>query len=243
VGSHLPVLSDLLAALMLAVAVYCLGRFLVSFASGRTTQRDADAVHTVMGVSMAGMLTPSLAAVPDGLWVLVFGASILWFGWRVVRDSDAQAVGRRAIGQHLPHLLMSAAMVYMLIVAEWTGAMNGRGATAFGMGAAGMSAIRWPLLIVVITILLLGDGVLTFGLNLRQLVPQRAQAGLALAQVGGGEAGNGGLEGTSVRDDAVRAEEVRAYSAPTARLLAPRSGMVCQLVMSLVMGYMLLSLL
>src|SRR5580698_3216778 len=98
-GDHLPLLSDVLAALMLAVAVYCLGRLFVSLTSRRTTQRDADAVHAVMGVSMAGMLTPSLAAVPNPLWVLVFGASILWFGWRVVHDSDTESVGR-PIGQH-----------------------------------------------------------------------------------------------------------------------------------------------
>jgi hypothetical protein len=76
-GSHLSGLSDLLAALMLVVAVYCIGRLVLSFGSRRSTERESDVIHAVMGVSMAGMLTPSLAAVPSGLWVLVFSASTL----------------------------------------------------------------------------------------------------------------------------------------------------------------------
>jgi hypothetical protein len=213
--NHLPVLSDLLAALMLAVGAYCVGRLVVSFAPHRKTQRDADVVHTVMGVSMAGMLMPSLAAGPTGLWVLVFCASTLWFGWRVVRDSDHAAAGRQ-FGQHLPHLLMSAAMVYVLIVAEWTGPMRG---AAFGMGTAGLNAARWPLVTVLIAALLLGDGALTFSFNRRQLALHSARADLAPARVGGGTAVDGGTA-----------------------VLAPRSFMACQLVMSLAMGYMLLSL-
>jgi hypothetical protein len=232
--NHLPVLSGLLAALMLVVGVYCVGRLFLSFAAHRTTQRDADAVHSVMGFSMAGMLMPSLAAVPTGLWVLVFCASTVWFGWRVVHDSDNAAAGRQ-IGQHMPHLLMSAAMVYVLVVAEWTGSMSGHGAGAFGMG--GMNATRWPLMTVLVAALLLGDGALTFGLNLRQLAPHRAHADLALARVSGGAAAHGdGSEKTPVGGCG------HPGTTGAARVLAPRSGMVCQLVMSLVMGYMLLSL-
>ena len=203
-----------------------------------------------MGVSMAGMLMPSLAALPTGLWLVVFSASTLWFGWHVVRESDRESVAGRAASQHLAHLLMSAAMVYMLIVAEWTGSMGTPGGSAMlHMSAASMSAVRWPLLTVLIAVLLLGDGVLTFGLNLRQGVPARAQGlpaqGLpavpqgVLAMAGVGESG---------RDLGVGPESSRHPDAPdgavaAARPLAPRSVMVCQLVMSLVMGYMVLSLL
>jgi hypothetical protein len=233
--NHVAVLSDLLAALMLVVGVYCVGRIFLSFAAHRKTQRDADAVHAVMGFSMAGMLMPSLAAVPTGLWVLVFCASTLWFGWRTVRDSDNAAAGR-LIGQHLPHLLMSAAMVYVLIVAEWTGSMSGHGATGLAMGE--MNAARWPLMTVLVAALLLGDGALTFGFNMRQLAPDRGRSDLALARVGGGTAAPGdGPENTPARTGA------DPGTTGAERVLAPRSGLVCQLVMSLVMGYMLLSLL
>src|SRR5271170_1313146 len=103
--------SDVLAAIMLSVALYCTGRLAVSFGSRRRTERDTDAVHAVMGVSMAGMLKPSLAAAPPGLWVLVFAASAAWFGWRVLHDSDLDSVGAHSFAQHFSHLLMCAAML------------------------------------------------------------------------------------------------------------------------------------
>jgi hypothetical protein len=231
------VLADALAALMLSVAVYCAGRLVFSLGSRRTTQRETDAVHTLMGISMAGMLMPTMAAVPSGLWLLVFSATTLWFGWHVVRESDREAVGGHIAGQHLPHLLMSAAMIYMLIVAEWTGSMSAHRGSAMAHMSA-MGAARWPLMTIVIAGLLLGDGALTFGRNLRQMA--LPPAGRQLAMAGVGEPGRrpGGLPGESpVRRDA------RQNLAANPDLLAPRSVMVCQLVMSLVMGYMLLSLL
>jgi hypothetical protein len=90
---------------------------------------------------------------------------------------------------------------------------------------------------VLVAALLLGDGALTFGFNLRQLAPHRAHADLALARVSGGAAVHGGGPEKTPVGSCV-------HPGPTgaARVLAPRSGMVCQLVMSLVMGYMLLSL-
>jgi Domain of unknown function (DUF5134) len=236
-GNHLAVVSDLLAALMLAVAVYCVGRLVLSLRSRRSTQRESDVIHSVMGVSMAGMLTPSLAAVPTGLWVLVFSASTLWFGWRAVAEADREVVGGHALGQHLPHLLMSAAMVYMLVVVEWTGSMAAsHGGSMAGMpGMAGMSggsAARWPLLTIGLAIVLLGDGALSFGVNLRQLM---ARPDGAVTMVGTDGSGRRSGE-TAVRLD------VRPSPATTA-VVAPHSVMVCQLVMSLVMGYMLFSLL
>ena len=41
-------ITDLLAVLMLSVAVYCIGRLVFSLGSRWTTQRETDAVHTVM---------------------------------------------------------------------------------------------------------------------------------------------------------------------------------------------------
>jgi Domain of unknown function (DUF5134) len=238
-GDHPGVITDLLAVLMLSVAVYCIGRLVLSLRSRWTTQRETDAVHTVMGVSMAGMLVPSLSALPSGLWLLIFSGTTLWFGWHVVRESDREFVGGRAAGQHVPHLLMSAAMVYMLIVVEWTGSMGTpHGSAMLGMSAASMGAVRWPLLTVVIAVLLLGDGVLTFGLNVGHGVPARPQGVLAMARVGESEGGLGDVVRESPGD-----LDVRDGTPAAARQLAPRSVMVCQLVMSLVMGYMLLTLL
>jgi hypothetical protein len=205
VGDHRWLLSDVLAAVMVSVATYGIGRLVLSVGARRTTQRESDVVHTAMGISMAGMLLPSFAAVPTGLWVVVFSVSTFWFGWRAARLADDAAAGAHALGQHLPHLLMSAAMVYMLVFAEWSGSMSRSGA----MPTVHSNGAQWPLVTVVLAVLLLGDGVLSFGLNLRRVGPPHPEGGVAVA---------------------------------TPRLLAPRAALVCQLVMSLVMGYMLLSL-
>jgi hypothetical protein len=227
-GEHLPMLSDTLAAGMLSVAVYCVGRLVYSFRTRRATERDADAVHAVMGVSMAGMLAPTLAAVPTGIWLFVFSASTLWFGWRAVYGADRAAQAGDALGQHVPHLLMSAAMVYMLIVAEWGGSMS-------GSGMAAMSAVRWPLLTVALAALLLGDGALTFSRSVRQLVPAVAGDGPVTRADPDEVAPGSESQGTVL-------VQVEA-PARAAQVLAPRAVMVCQLVMSVAMGYMLLSLL
>jgi Domain of unknown function (DUF5134) len=234
-ANHVPMLSDLLTVAMLGIAMYCIGRLVVSLAQHRKSQHDADAVHTLMGVSMAGMLSPSLAAVPTGLWVTVFCATTFWFGWRVVHDTDHDVVAS-PIGQHLAHLLMSAAMVYMLVVAEWAGPMRASTAATSGMAGMSMGADRWPLVTIVVAVLLLGDGVFTFGLNIRSVVSQRVATELALAPVGGGDVPGGPqqiLSGTRAGS---------SLDSPTV-VFAPRSAMLCQLVMSLVMGYMLLTLL
>jgi hypothetical protein len=234
-GDHLWALSDVLAAAMLLVAVYCTGRLVFSLGSRRAAPRDSDVVHIVMGISMAGMLAPSLAVASSGLWVVVFSASAVWFGWRVAHEAEREELGSHVLGQHLPHLLMSAAMVYMLFVAQWSGSMG----DAHGTALLTMGAARWPSLTVTIAVLLLGDGVLAFGLSLRQLVPQIPGGGWALARVGDrhhDRRGPGG--GPSVR----AGETSKEMTTTAARALAPRSEMVCQLVMSLAMGYMLLSL-
>jgi hypothetical protein len=228
-GERVPMLSDLLAAGMLSVAVYCVGRLVYSLRTHRATERDSDAVHAVMGVSMAGMLAPSLAAVPTGIWLFVFAASTLWFGGRAAYGADRAADGGHALGQHVPHLLMSAAMVYVLIVAEWGGSIS-------GSGMAAMSAVRWPLLTVALAALLLGDGAITFGRSIRKLVPAVAVDGQAT--------GNHQLGATAAGPESQGTVVVQAAAPALAtRVLAPRAVMACQLVMSVAMGYMLLSLL
>jgi hypothetical protein len=242
--SHLAVLSDLLAGFMLAVAVYCIGRLVLSFGSRRSTERESDVIHAVMGVSMAGMLTPSLAAVPTGLWVLVFCASTLWFGWRAVAEADRDIIGGHALGQHLPHLLMSAAMVYMLVVVEWTGSMGaargGSMAGMAGMAGSGSGAARWPLLTIGLAVVLLGDGALSFGLNFSQVMARLPDGSMAMARADRTMVRADGTDGR-LGKSAVRLDVRPSPATPT--VVAPRSVMVCQLVMSLVMGYMLVSLL
>jgi hypothetical protein len=237
-GDQLGGISDVLAATMLLVAGYCVGRLVLSLRSRVRTRRDADVVHDVMGVSMAGMLAPSLAAGPTDMWVLVFLASTVWFGWRVVRDADLEAVGSRAFGQHLPHLLMSAAMVYMILIA-WSGSMgSSQQGSMMAMGSSGAGAAPWSFLTVALALVLVGEGALTLGRTLRRVIPQPQGASLSAQMM----APSGGSHGATGPDASVLLVAARQSDVPSVRVLAPRSVMVCQVAMSLVMGFMLLSL-
>lgn len=243
-GNH-PWVSDFLAVAMLAIAAYCIARLVVSVRSPGVTQRDSDAVHAVMGVSMAGMLVPSFSSAPNGLWLMVFSGSALWFGWKVLHDSDRVAVGGHPPGSHLTHLLMCVAMLYMLIVMDWNGSMHAsHGVGMLAMGGMSTRGAQWPLLAVVLTALLVGDVAINAGLNRRRLVPtQLAPVGeLSMAQVGepGYVLGASGGQ----RDDPLSNVPLDVHRGPTriSNVLAPRSAVLCQLVMSLVMGYMLVTL-
>jgi hypothetical protein len=209
------------------------------------TQRDSDAVHAVMGVSMAGMLVPSLYSASNGLWTLVFSGSALWFGWKVLHDSDRVAVGSHPLGSHVTHLLMSVAMVYMLIVMDWSGSMHAsHGAAMPAMGASSTGGAQWPLFAVVLTVLLFGDVAIDAGLSLRRLVSTERVPVEELAMAQGGEPGYalGASDGQS--DNRSSNVPPDGHSGPTriSNVLAPRSAVLCQLVMGLVMGYMLVTL-
>jgi hypothetical protein len=68
-------LADALAAAMIVIALYCSGRLVASRRWRRTTEVDADGIHVVMGVAMAGMLVPQLSPLPARVWEVVFGVA------------------------------------------------------------------------------------------------------------------------------------------------------------------------
>ena len=73
-------LAGILAAIMIATAGYCASRLIIARAHRRREEHDADLVHTVMGVAMAGMLVSWLNPLPDGVWAVMFAAGTGWFG-------------------------------------------------------------------------------------------------------------------------------------------------------------------
>lgn len=130
------------AAIMIVTACYCAGRLAVARSWQRATEVDADVLHTVMGVAMAGMLLPRLSPLPAGLWEALFGVAAGWFGWQVARrgigpqSAGVPSAGVRSVaGQGtavrgggplegtgagdwrsahpVPHLVECAAMIYM----------------------------------------------------------------------------------------------------------------------------------
>jgi hypothetical protein len=152
-------LADLFAGVMLLTAGYCASRLILARTEQRPTERDIDLVHVLMGLAMAGMLVPRLTPLGGrslwdatwgaGGWAIVFGAFAVWFGWRISRFYRAAGRLTPASAHHLPHLVMSGAMVYML-VAVTRPAMGGGTAGAVGMGAGAASGIRFPLLAIIL---------------------------------------------------------------------------------------------
>jgi flagellar biogenesis protein FliO len=140
------------AILMIVIAVYCAARLAISRLRGRNTERDADALHVLMGVAMAGMLEPRLTPVPVIAWRVVFAAAAAWFAWRAIRPGR-QAGGTRSA--HLAaHAVECAAMVYMLLpVGSWP---SGHRTLMAMPGMSQGTTIGNPALTLVLALFMLG---------------------------------------------------------------------------------------
>jgi Domain of unknown function (DUF5134) len=205
-------LSDLLAVAMLGVSVFCAGRLVLGAARRRSSDRDVDVVHLVMGISMAGMLTGWLTGAWNDLWLVAFSASTAWFGWGAVRAVQVSAPSGRSGGSHGSHLVGSATMLYMLVAMRW---MPMGGPHMHGM-AVTPSGVALPAVLagVVVTnaVLAAASGIS----SLDVAVPAMA-----------GPIGAGSLAPARV---------------PTpGPVLAPRCGLACLVVMSVAMAYMILT--
>jgi hypothetical protein len=124
---------DLLAALMLLVAAVSAVR-LVAARPWRpgSVIIDTDVAHLLMAIAMAGVLASSLSTAPSVAWQVIFGVMITWYALRVVLDARAHGARALAGGHCAPHLVHSAAMLYMFL------AMTSSSSAMAGM--AGMSA-------------------------------------------------------------------------------------------------------
>lgn len=131
-------LSVALAAIMIIIACYCAGRLAVARSWRRATEVDADVLHTVMGVAMAGMLLPRLSPLPNAAWEAVFGVTAGWFAWQAIQRGGVLRGAARPGGtaprrwrsvHPVPHLVESGAMIYMFaaLPGPVQGAMGGMG--------------------------------------------------------------------------------------------------------------------
>jgi hypothetical protein len=139
---------------MVLTAAYSASRLAFSRLRGRFTELDADALHTVMGIAMAGMLVPGLRLLPDGAWTAAFGVGAAWFGWHAVRARNQVSPGLSRCRHPAPHLVECAAMIYMLLLARGS-ASGGPGMAMPGMGASG-SQQAFPALAVILALFTLG---------------------------------------------------------------------------------------
>ena len=227
-------IADILAAVMLATAGYCLSRLVISWRRRRSTDRPVDGVHVVMGVAMAGMLVPGLRFFWTGGWEIIFGAGALSFTWLAMRElRTPKSVCNRPRHHHLQHVLACAAMVYMLAAVTTIAAHAGSG----GSGMSGMGGgAHFPTLALVLALGLLGYVVWTAD-RLTSFAPVAALAG-AGAPVGDLVLAGGGSETVPASTAAAEPAEARRPSP-----LSPRLAACCEIAMGVTMGYMLILML
>ena len=121
---------------MLLVAEVSAGQLVVAHAWTRRAGTDADIAvsHLLMGIAMAGILVPGLSTLPNAVWEVVFAVMTAWFAWCLWRESGGRGAAV-ASGHYAPHLVHSAAMLYMFA------ALAGPSAESSGMSMSGTGGI------------------------------------------------------------------------------------------------------
>lgn len=136
-----------IAALLVLVAAASTVHLVTGILTRRGS-RDADILHILMAVAMAGMFAPALAFGPPVVWLAVFTTSAGWFTFRATRGKNTPAGPLAA--QPVPLAIESAAMAYMLIPAITT--PGGHGQMLMPSTAAGPN----PALTLILALALLG---------------------------------------------------------------------------------------
>jgi hypothetical protein len=147
-------LLDSFAAVMLGVAIVSAARLAGSWPARRLADPDADidVSHLLMSIAMAGTLVASLSTLPAAAWEVIFAALSLWFAYRVVREYRGGRGLRALVSEHhAPHLLHSAAMLYMFLALRPAPAHSSAMA---GMTAIGGQVLRLPTLALAFAFLL-----------------------------------------------------------------------------------------
>jgi hypothetical protein len=226
-------LADVLAAVVISVALFSAGRLIATRGRPRRGEVDADGVHILMGVAMAGMFVPRLATLPDPAWEVIFVAGAAWFGWRSVQVRLARSphpgFESQCCEYPVPHLIDCAAMLYALwaVPVIRSGAAPGSGGMSAMAGAA--SGARLPALGLVLAL-----GICGYVVWLGDRVQLLAAAPAAMAAAPAA----GGLATASSLTTASSPARVSGHA-----LLAPRAATCCKIAMGVAMGVMLVDIL
>jgi uncharacterized protein DUF5134 len=229
-------LAGAFAAIMILTVGYSAGRLAFSRLRGRVSELDVDALHTVMGVAMAGMLVPWLHLVPGSVWAAVFGIGAAWFGWHALRTRGPASPRLSRCRYPVPHLVECAAMIYMLLPGHRP-PPSGPGMAMPGMGAGSQQG--FPALAVILALFMLGYIVWTTD----RLTSRTAQLTNPTAGPGNTRDHRSPVTagaGTSA-NDAARSPGPADHAGTPA--LAPRLAACTKIAMSLTMGYMLILML
>jgi hypothetical protein len=254
---------DAFAALMLLVAAVSAGRLALDRPWRRgVMDADVDGVHVLMGIAMAGMLVARLSTLSNGVWTVIFAVTTAWFAWFVYRESRGGGARVLVHSHHAPHLVHSAAMVYMFAAITAPAAGHGSGMAGMGGAGGGMSTLAVPVLAFIFAILLAGYAVLDLdrlsgpaphGSHLAAVAVAPAGAAVAGAAAGSGTLGPGTASAAAVRPEGgigtlpeQAASPARSAGAPgrgggSVRdlLLNPRTAAGCRIAMGVTMAFML----
>jgi hypothetical protein len=164
-------LADMFAVIMLLVAAICAARLALWRLRGPGTEVDADTVHLLMGVAMAGMFQPRLSPVPGTAWLPVFAVAGAWFTGQTIR-ARTHPPARLRCAHPAPHAVESAVMLFML----WPASQAGHGSPAMPGMNAGATAGANPVLALVLILFILG-----YILWTTDRITAKTRAGISLA--------------------------------------------------------------
>lgn len=235
-------LLDLLAAVMLVVAAYCVARLAVARRLHRALRYDVNAARAAEGAAMAGMLAPALNLLSDAAWEVVFVGLAALFAWRslsfiarhgLTHPSSDHAHG---VSHYVTHLVMSCAMLYMYFAGV---TVTSTQVTGMSMGPAPGTAdfVALPLLFIVV---LAGSAVwhldaLSRFARVRVSDPAPGRAASSDAAASSDGAASPGGVATAV---------MTATGGPSeAGWLAPRLEMGCHIAICVAMAFMLVLML
>jgi hypothetical protein len=197
---------DTFAAVMLGVAMLSVARL----ALARPRQSGAVAVgidlaHLLMSLAMAGTLTTKLA-VSGPVLTACFALLTLWFAFQVAKDATGGGVRALAGGHCAPHLVHSAAMLYMSLALTSSAGRTAAGGMG-GSSASALGVLGMPTLALGFALALIGYGVR----DLDQLSGRRRRPAM-------------GLDGVAVVLDGTAGPMPRVAVPPWESLAAPAAG-------------------
>ncbi|HUN37393.1 MAG TPA: DUF5134 domain-containing protein [Trebonia sp.] len=239
-------LTDIFAALMLVVAAVSAARL----AAARPWQPgavipDTDIAHLLMGIAMAGMLASSLTTLPNAAWEVIFALLTVWFAYRVARDARASGIRALASGHCAPHLVHSAAMLYMFLAVKT--AASGSMAGMSGSAGSAMQALAYPTLAFIFALILIGytawdlDQLPGFRPGLAAMVAPSHQLAVAASVAGTGDAGISTTRTPPASSAGTGPEVADGASGHSgaAVLLSPGTTVGCRIAMGVTMALML----
>ena len=200
---------------------------------------------------MAGMLTASLSTLPAAAWEVIFGLLTAWFAVRLVPDARTSSVRALAGGRCAPHLVHSAAMLYMFLALSMpAGGMSGmRGMGAMSGGSAAMMTLRYPTLAFVFVLVLVGYSIWDldqlsgrrYGLDTARLSPAGSGTAAMAAAAPGATTPAGRTDGPASTDPETVGDADSADGGHRAAdfLLSPAVTVGCRITMGVAMVFIL----